>query len=138
MRFPGVVNHLAACQRERLRKADLINAHLASLIPLAEGLRMVLRDHLLLLPEPSIAGSGFWMWDRWIRARYSSHLIALRSEMANQASYASLARDLIGELLVELGSSDGRARRFQPTDRTGTDDATGRGAESPWTTTPDR
>jgi cobaltochelatase CobT len=131
LRFPGVVNHLAACQRERLRKADLINAHLASLIPLAEGLRMVLRDHLLLLPEPSIAGSGFWMWDRWIRARYSSHLIALRSEMANQASYASLARDLIGELLVELGSSDGRARRFQPTERTGTDDATGRGAESP-------
>jgi cobaltochelatase CobT len=130
LRFPGVVNHLAACQRERLHKADLLNAHLASLIPVTEGLRMVLRDHLLSLPEPSIAASGFWMWDRWIRARYSSHLMALRSEMANEACYASLACDLIGELLAELGSSAGRARRFQPTERTGTDDASGRDAES--------
>ena len=130
LRFPGVVNHLAACQRERLRKADLLNAHLASLIPMAEGLRMVLRDHLLSLPEPSIAASGFWMWDRWIRARYSSHLMALLLETANQAYYASLTRDLIGELLAELGSSDGKARRFQPTERTGTDDAAGQAAES--------
>jgi cobaltochelatase CobT len=130
LRFPGVVNHLAACQRERLRKADLLNAHLASLIPMAEGLRMVLRDHLLSLPEPSIAASGFWMWDRWIRAHYSSHLMALLSETANQAYYASLTRDLIGELLAELGSSDGKARRFQPTERTGTDDAAGQAAES--------
>ena len=61
LRFPGVVDHLAACQRERLRKADLLNAHLASLIPLAEGLRMVLRDHLLSLPEPSIA--AIWVLD---------------------------------------------------------------------------
>ena len=130
LRFPGVVNHLAACQRERLRKADLLNAHLASLIPVAEGLRMVLRDHLLSLPEPSIAASGLWMWDRWIRARYLSRLMALRSKIANQACYASLTRDLICELLAELGSSDGTARRFQPTERTGTDDAAGQAAES--------
>jgi cobaltochelatase CobT len=130
LRFPGVVNHLAACQRERLHKVDLLNAHLASLIPVAEGLRMVLRDQLLSLPEPSIAASGFWMWDRWIRARYSSHLSALRTEMADEACYASLARDLIGELLAELGSSEGRGRRFQPTERTGTDIASGQSCRS--------
>ena len=132
LRFPGVVNHLAACQRERLRKADLVNAHLASLIPLAEGLRMVLRDHLLSLPEPSIAGSGFWMWDRWIRARFSSHLIALRSEMADQASYrlacARPHRRVARRTWLQRWA--GRAGSSQPIERE-RDDATGRGAERP-------
>ena len=130
LRFPGVVGHLAACQCERLGKADLLNAHLASLIPLTEGLRMVLRDHLLSLEEPSIGGSGFWMWDRWIRARFSSHLMALRAEMADQPSFAALVCDLISALIAELGSSEGRARRFQPTLReAGSNEATGEDAE---------
>ena len=67
LHFPGVVANLVASQHERLEKSDLLNAHLASLIPLAEGLRMVLRDTLLASPDPSIPGSGFWMWDQWIR-----------------------------------------------------------------------
>jgi cobaltochelatase CobT len=114
-RFLGVADNLVARHRERLRKSDLLNAHLASLIPLAEGLRMVLRDSLVGAADPSIASSGFWMWDRWLRARFSSHLMGLRASADDQASFAALSISLIEGLIEELGSSEGRERRFQPT-----------------------
>ena len=115
LHFPGVVANLVACQHERLARSDLLNAHLASLIPLAEGLRMVLRDTLLASADPSISSSGFWMWDQWIRARFASHLIGLKSSMADQSAYAPLSRSLIEGLIEELGSAEGKERRFQPT-----------------------
>ncbi|MEY9537959.1 cobaltochelatase CobT [Bradyrhizobium diazoefficiens] len=113
--FPGVGQNLVASHLRRLRQSDLLNAHLASLIPLIEGLRMVLRDSLLGASDPSIASSGFWMWDRWLRARFDSHLIGLSASMADQAAYAALARGLIEGLVTELGATDGKERRLQPT-----------------------
>ena len=116
--FPGVSQNLVASHRHRLQRSDLLNAHLASLIPLIEGLRMVIRDSLLGAPDPSIASSGFWMWDQWLRARFASHLIGLTASMADQAAYAALARGMIEDLVAELGSTDGKGRRLQPTSNT--------------------
>ena len=116
--FPGVGQNLVASHRHRLRQSDLLNAHLASLIPLVEGLRMVVRDSLLGASDPSIASSGFWMWDQWLRARFASHLIGLTASMADQAAYAALTRRLIEDLVAELGSTDGKGRRLQPTSNT--------------------
>ncbi|MGD9915513.1 MAG: hypothetical protein AB7S80_15655 [Rhizobiaceae bacterium] len=115
--FPGVAANIAASHRRRLERNDLINAHLASLIPLAEGLRMVLRDTLTGAAEPSIASSGFWMWDQWLRARFSSHLLALAAHVDDQAGFGALARRLIEDLVAELGSAEGKARRFEPSAR---------------------
>jgi cobaltochelatase CobT len=114
-RFSGVCQNIVARHRRRLGQSDLLNAHLASLIPLVEGLRMVVRDSLLGASDPSIASSGFWMWDRWLRARFASHLIGLTANMGDQAAYAALARGLIENLVTELGSTDGKGRRLQPT-----------------------
>ena len=94
-RFPGVATNLVARHRDRMRKADLLNAHLASLIPLAEGLRMVLRDSLLDFADPSIATAGFWMWDRWLRARFADRFMALRAAIDDQRAYAVHSRGLI-------------------------------------------
>lgn len=114
--FPGVRQNLVASHRHRLRQSDLLNAHLASLIPLAEGLRMVIRDSLLGASDPSIASSGFWMWDRWLRVRFASHLIGLAASMGDQAAYAALAHGLIENLVAELGgATHGTRRRLQPT-----------------------
>jgi len=113
--FPGVRENLVACHLERVQGADLMNAHLASLIPLGEGLRMVLRDTLLESPEPSLDTAGFRMWDRWIRARFAADLEALRLAMRDQCSFAPHSLALIGGLLRELGSDDGNKRRFSPT-----------------------
>ena len=112
--FPGVCQNLVASHRRRLRQSDLLNAHLASLIPPAEGLRMVVRDSLLGASDPSIASSGFWMWDRWLRARFASHLAGLTASIADQAAYATLARRLIEDLVAELGSPHGKGHRLQP------------------------
>ena len=69
--YPGLVDNLTAHHLERLARADLLGAHLASLIPLAEGLRMVLRDSFVGRPEPSVQTAGFRMWDGWLRARFA-------------------------------------------------------------------
>lgn len=87
-RFPGVRTNIVAHHWERLQRLDLLNAHLASLIPLAEGLRMVLRDSLFGMSEASIDSAGFRMWDQWIRARFSENLDALRAVESDQKSYA--------------------------------------------------
>jgi cobaltochelatase CobT len=128
--FPGVAENLVASHTRRLERADLINAHLASLVPLVEGLRMVLRDSLLAARDPSIHSSGFWMWDQWIRARFTSHLMALEASIDDQASYAALSLRLLDDLIAELGSAEGKARRFQPTsDSSGAGTEDGKGSQ---------
>src|SRR4029077_19551448 len=56
-----------------------------------------------------------WMWDRWLRARFASHLIDLTASMGDQAAYATLTLRLIEHLVAELGSTHGQGRRLRPT-----------------------
>ena len=121
--FPGVLTNIIAHHVDRLKRSDLLNAHLASLIPLAEGLRMVLRDSLVGMRTASIDSAGFRMWDQWIRERFSEQLDALRLAQFDQKSYAPLSLRLIEALIKELGSAEGKKRRFQPTSRPGTEDS---------------
>ena len=90
--FPGVEENIIACHRDRLGRSDLLGAHLASLIPLAEALRMVLRDTLTGRIEPSIATSGFWMWDRWLRDRLGPQLAELAALRKDQARFTQQGR----------------------------------------------
>jgi len=115
--FTGVRENLAAHHLDRLRRSGLLNAHLASLVPLGEGLRMVLRDTLLERSEPSIDSSAFLMWDQWLRSRFSNDLGGLQSTLGDQAAYSSLSLEWIGRLIEALGSDEGLKRRFTPTGR---------------------
>jgi cobaltochelatase CobT len=117
--FPGVRTNILAYHTDRLQQSDLLNAHLASLIPLWEGLRVVLQDSLLGRPDISIESAGFRMWDQWIRARFSENLDEMRGAQSDQTAYASLSLALIRGLIAELGSGEGKKRRFQPTNRSG-------------------
>src|SRR5690606_6650877 len=86
--------------------------------PLAEGLRMVLGDTLLGRREPSVASSGFWMWDRWLRERLTPELNRLARTIAEQAAYADVARELIAALFEALqGSGEGAVRRAETSGR---------------------
>jgi cobaltochelatase CobT len=114
-RFPGVRDNLIALHLQRLEASNLLNAHLASLIPLAEGLRMTLRDALTEDPEVSVDTAGFRMWDRWIRSRFAGDLAALRRTQMQQDSFAPLSLVFIRRLLTELGSNAGHERQFPPT-----------------------
>jgi cobaltochelatase CobT len=119
--FPGVRTNIVAHHSDRLERSDLLNAHLASLIPLGEGLRVVLRDSLVEAPETSIDSAGFRMWNQWIRARFSQTLAAMCVAQSDQAAYAPLSFALIRGLIAELGSGDGKKRRFQPTNKSGSE-----------------
>lgn len=110
--FPGVEGNLVASHLDRLRRADLLAAHLASLIPVSEALHMVVRDTLLGRTDPSIAGSGFWMWDRWLRARLGGELQRLAESQDDQMLYAAAAKATIKALFRALETnSDATVRR---------------------------
>lgn len=74
---------------------------------------MVLRDCLVEKPEPSIPSAAFRMWDQWIRARFAEDLKDLCRAQHDQAAYGRLALVFIRGLLKELGSDEGRKRRFR-------------------------
>ena len=109
-RFFGIEQNLIAHQLDRLRKMDLLNAHLASLIPLEQGLQMVLRDSLVGRDDPSVETSGFWMWDRWLRDRFTSHFEALYGVHTDQDTFGQLSAQLIKDVLAEVGSIHRRNR----------------------------
>lgn len=111
-RLPGIRDNLVAAQRSRLARLDLLNAHLASLVPLDEAVRMVVGDTLTGRRDVSIPSSGFWMWDRWMRHRLQPELDALAAVVDDQAGYARTARTLIAELYAALqGKGEGPTRR---------------------------
>ena len=103
--FPGVRENLAGDQLSRLGDAGLLNAHLALLVPVAEGLNMVLRDALTGAAEPSISSQGLWMWDRWIRERFSTALQELKAVHDDQTAFAALSFPFVRALLAEVGTS---------------------------------
>ena len=91
--FAASIDNLVACHRERLRKSDLLNAHLG--LADSAGRRSAhgaARHASSGAVDPSIASSGFWMWDRWLRARFSSHLMALRSRVGRSSLLSPRSR----------------------------------------------
>ncbi|MDO8359518.1 MAG: cobaltochelatase subunit CobT [Devosia sp.] len=110
--LPGVEENIIAYHRDRLARSDLLGAHLASLIPLAEALRMVLRDALTGRTEPSMATSGFWMWDRWLRDRLTPQLGELCALQKNQAQFTERGRKFMQAVFRALeGGADAPVRR---------------------------
>ncbi|MEP7240475.1 MAG: cobaltochelatase subunit CobT [Devosia sp.] len=119
--FPGVDDNVIAYHHDRLRRSDLLGAHLASLIPLAEALRMVVRDTLSRRRDPSVATSGFWMWDRWLRDRLSPELESLAAALHDQASFSAAGRRFMDALFKALeGRAEAPVRRA-PSQRPGGD-----------------
>lgn len=108
--FPGVAGNLVALHLDRLKRAQLLHAHLASLLPLAEALRMVCRDSFLGIPTPSIQTAGFRMWDRWLRERFQPELDAMAHAAEAQPDFAEKALSFIDALLDELPSAGERDR----------------------------
>jgi cobaltochelatase CobT len=112
--YPGVLANLVAEQTDRLARADILTAHLALLVPVAEGLSMVLRDSLAGAYEPSIDSSALWMWDRWIRGRFPDVLHALKAAQSDQAAFSRVAIPFIHALLDQIGSDEDLKTRLQP------------------------
>ena len=129
--FPGMARNVVAHHLDEVRRMDLMNAHLASLVPLSQALRMVLRDTFLRRPEPSIASAGFRMWDRWLRERFQRSLDELDGLLADQRAYADSAAELTRRLLEEIPSEGRRASRLEASRSLDDDGAEDADAERP-------
>ena len=111
-RLPGIGNNLVAAHHARLARSDLLGAHLAALVPLAEAIRMVVGDALVGRTDPSIPTSGFWMWDRWMHQRLDSQIAALAGSVEDQHSYQLAAKHFVDALYKALhGRGEGPLRR---------------------------
>lgn len=116
--FRGIADNLVAAHLRRVTRMDLLGANLASLIPLAEALRMVLRDSLAGRATPSIESTGFFMWDRWLRERVQQEIDALGSCLDDQTDFALRALALIDAVFAALeGKGEGRIRRSPGSDK---------------------
>lgn len=114
-RFAGIEENLIAYQESDLRRLDLLNAHLASLIPLREALRMVCRDLFCGRDDPSIQTAGFRIWNRWLRERFPEELAALAGCLQDQVAFADAAKAFIAALLVDLPGGGEIDRHLTPT-----------------------
>ena len=111
-RLRGVSHNLVAAHLARLTRSDLLGAHLASLVPLEEAIRMVIGDALVGRQDPSIPTSGFWMWHRWMHERLQRHIDALAQHMYDQQAYGEAARQFVQALYEALhGRGEGPVRR---------------------------
>lgn len=111
-KLQGIGPNLVAAHQSRLAKSDLLGAHLASLVPLEEAIRMVVGDTLIDRKDPSIATSGFWMWDRWMHQRLARQLQALAGSVDDQRDYGGQALGFIEALYEALhGRGEGPDRR---------------------------
>lgn len=118
-RLAGIGDNLAAAHLARLEKSDLLGAHLASLVPLEEAIRMVVGDALIGRAEPSVPTSGFWMWDRWMRERLRPQLDALKPRIEDQSVFAESAKSFIGALYDALHGRGEGAKRREISNRSG-------------------
>jgi len=110
----GVTDNLTAHHISRMKRNDLMNAHLAALIPLSEGLRMVLRDTFSRASAPSIQTGGMRMWDRWLRDRFAEYLDDLTTHVPNQSAFANASLCFLKALFSELPSKGGTRKRGTP------------------------
>lgn len=118
---PGITLNLVAAQTDRLQRASLFEAHLASLIPLAEAILMVARDSFHNAPDPSLQTAGFRMWDQWLRARYQSDFDAMAACLESQSAFAAQACAFLQKLLTEISAAPQRPKQLVPSssDETG-------------------
>lgn len=112
---PGITQNLVAAQKDRLQRASLFDAHLASLIPLAEALQMVARDCFHNANNQSLQTSGFRMWDQWLRARYQTHFDAMANTLPDQAAFSRQSWTFLRALLAEISASSSRPSKLSPT-----------------------
>lgn len=126
-RWPGIRQTLLAAQVERLQRSDLMGAVLASMIPVAEGVEMAVRDRLLGEVTPSIDCGGLRLWDRWLTEHAEDLLAAMADSVEDQRAFGTLTAALFDRVrasgvVLEQVRDPLRQRKSEPSgDDTGRD-----------------
>jgi cobaltochelatase CobT len=102
--MPGVKQNLGAMLNDRYQRRGIIATERKD-APLEEALALIVRERLTGEAPPQHAGMLVDLWRPWIEEKAATKLDALGGEIADQAAFARLSRDLIAALDMsdELG-----------------------------------
>lgn len=104
----GVGSNLAALSDHRLREAKLGEVSERKQVPMAEALRLYVREILTGRTPPADLRSVVDLWRPWIDSRLGDQVLAdLKGSVGDQARYAQAVRDLLGELDMDIGADPG-------------------------------
>jgi cobaltochelatase CobT len=102
--MPGVAQNLGAMIADRYQRRGIIATERKD-APLEEALALIVRERLTGVAPPQNAGMLVDLWRPWIEEKAAAKLDELGGQIADQAAFARLSRDLIAALDMadELG-----------------------------------
>src|SRR5579875_2206157 len=105
----GVAGNLAAMLDERYRRQGYEHLAERNDTTLAEAVRLLAREALTGAPPPPAAQRVVEMWRPFLEGKVGRDLLELNRHIANQDSYAKIARQLIHDLELDLGEMEQEA-----------------------------
>ncbi len=121
----GVADNLAAALEDRCRRQGFDRVTERDQVPLAEVMRLVVREALTGLPPPPSGRAAVELWRPWLDAKMGRSLDQLAKVLEDQDAYARAARKLLNDLDLDVGDEDDSPTEGDETEEE--DD----GAESP-------
>jgi cobaltochelatase CobT len=105
-RMAGVAANLSAMLEERYRRQGYEHMTERNDTTLVEAIRLLTREALTQMPPPRAAKKVVDLWRPVIETRIARDLMELGKLIENQDAYASVTRQLLTDLDMDLGESE--------------------------------
>ncbi len=105
-RMAGVAANLSAMLEERYRRQGYEHMTERSDTTLVEAIRLLAREALTSMPPPRAAKKVVEMWRPVIEGRIARDLTELNKLIENQDAYATVTRQLLQDLDMDLGEAE--------------------------------
>jgi cobaltochelatase CobT len=105
-RMAGVAANLSAMLEERYRRQGYEHMTERNDTTLVEAIRLLAREALTAMPPPRAAKKVVDLWRPVIESRIARDLMELNKLIEDQDSYASVTRQLLQDLEMDLGEAE--------------------------------
>lgn len=105
----GVAQNLAAGLEHKYRQMNLQDVARKELVPVAEVLRLLAREAMTGEAPPPAAAKAVELLRADLQGKLGNRLGRLADAMADQTSYAKVVRELLQDLRLDEGESDGKS-----------------------------
>ncbi|HEY3917362.1 MAG TPA: cobaltochelatase subunit CobT [Stellaceae bacterium] len=105
-RMAGVAANLGAMLEERYRRQGYEHMTERNEATLVEAIRLLAREAMTTMPPPRSAKKVVDMWRPLIESRIARDLLELNKLIENQDSYATVMRQLLQDLDMDLGEAE--------------------------------
>ena len=108
LRMHGVATNLDSHLSRSIRAEGLDRPVQREDVPLPWALRVLLRERIAAHPVPETARLLANLWRPWVEKRAPDSFTALAAASSDQAAFAEAARQLLGDLGLQIDSDDDR------------------------------